>query len=155
HLGLSDVVVVRPYPVQRVGQRPGASLRDHRAMDTLATRRIGRTTVEVTRLGFGGGPLGGLYAPLDDETASEALAAAWECGIRSCDTSPHYGIGVSERRIGRLLSAKPRSEYTLSTKVGRILVPQDPAGRLDEAFHVPATHRRVWDFSRDGIVRSV
>jgi D-threo-aldose 1-dehydrogenase len=124
-------------------------------MDTLAARHVGRTTVEVTRLGFGGGPLGGLYAPLDEETAAAALDAAWDCGIRYFDTSPHYGIGVSERRMGRLLTGKPRSEYTLSTKVGRILVPQDAAGRLDEAFHVPATHRRVWDFSRDGIVRSV
>jgi D-threo-aldose 1-dehydrogenase len=124
-------------------------------MGTLAAQRIGRTTVEVTRLGFGGGPLGGLYAPLDDETAAAALDAAWECGIRYFDTSPHYGIGVSERRIGRLLSGKPREQYTVSTKVGRILVPQDAAGRLDEAFQVPATHRRVWDFSRDGIARSV
>ena len=124
-------------------------------MNTLAAHRVGRTTVEVTRLGFGGGPLGGLYAPLDDETAAAALAAAWDCGIRYFDTSPHYGIGVSERRIGRLLTGKPRTEYTLSTKVGRILVSQDAAGRLDEAFQVPATHRRVWDFSRDGIARSV
>jgi D-threo-aldose 1-dehydrogenase len=124
-------------------------------MGTLATRRVGRTTVEVTRLGFGGGPLGGLYTPLDDDAAAAALAAAWDGGIRYFDTSPHYGIGESERRVGALLSGKPRAEYTLSTKVGRILVPQDAAGRIDEAFQVPATHRRVWDFSRDGIVRSV
>jgi D-threo-aldose 1-dehydrogenase len=124
-------------------------------MGTLGAQRVGRTTVEVTRLGFGGGPIGGLYMSLDDETAAAALDAAWECGIRYFDTSPHYGIGVSERRMGRLLSGKSRTEYTVSTKVGRVLVPQDPAGRLDEAFHVPATHRRVWDFSRDGIARSV
>src|SRR5215813_9310309 len=124
-------------------------------IDAMRTSRLGRSAVEVTQLGFGGGPLGGLFAPLDDDTAAGALAAAWDCGIRYFDTSPHYGIGVSERRIGRLLADQPRAEYTLSTKVGRILVPQDPAGRLDEAFHVPATHRRVWDFSRDGIVRSV
>lgn len=124
-------------------------------MSALAAQRIGRSTVEVTRLGFGGGPLGGLYAPLDDDTAAAALTAAWDSGIRYFDTSPHYGLGQSERRIGELLSGKPRAEYTLSTKVGRILVPQDAAGRTDEAFQVPATHRRVWDFSRDGIVRSV
>lgn len=124
-------------------------------MGTLATKRLGRTAVEVTRLGFGGGPLGGLYTPLDDDTAAAALAAAWDAGIRYFDTSPHYGLGQSERRIGGLLSGKPRTEYTLSTKVGRILVPQDPAGQTDEAFQVPKTHRRVWDFSRDGIMRSV
>ncbi|WBB58636.1 aldo/keto reductase [Streptomyces sp. WMMC500] len=121
----------------------------------MRTRILGRTGVEVTELGFGGGPLGGLFEPLDDATAAQALAAAWDGGIRYFDTSPHYGIGHSERRLGDLLRAKPRTGFTLSTKVGRLLVPQDPAGRMDEAFAVPATHRRVWDFSRDGIRRSV
>ncbi|MEU1662768.1 aldo/keto reductase [Streptomyces sparsogenes] len=121
----------------------------------MRTNRLGRSTVEVTELGFGGGPLGGLFAALDDETAAGALAAAWDLGVRYFDTSPHYGIGHSERRIGELLRTKPRDEFTLSTKVGRLLVPQDPAGRMDEGFQVPATHRRVWDFSRDGVRRSV
>ena len=121
----------------------------------MRTSRLGHSAVDVTQLGFGGGPLGGLFAPLDDDTAAGALAAAWGCGIRYFDTSPHYGIGVSERRIGELLRRKPRTEFTLSTKVGRLLVPQDPAGRMDESFEVPATHRRVWDFSREGVLRSV
>ncbi|MDT0345118.1 aldo/keto reductase [Streptomyces litchfieldiae] len=121
----------------------------------MRTKRLGRTEVEVTELGFGGGPLGGLFEVLDDETAAGALAAGWESGIRYFDTSPHYGIGQSERRVGELLREKPRREFTLSTKVGRLLVPQDPAGRTDEAFEVPATHRRAWDFSRDGVLRSV
>jgi D-threo-aldose 1-dehydrogenase len=121
----------------------------------VKANRLGRTAVEVTELGFGGGPLGGLFTALDDDTAACALTAAWDNGIRYFDTSPHYGIGHSERRIGSLLSGKPRDSFTLSTKVGRILVPQEPAGRLDEAFQVPAAHRRVWDFSRDGIRRSV
>ncbi|MDX6247215.1 MAG: D-threo-aldose 1-dehydrogenase [Kribbellaceae bacterium] len=117
--------------------------------------KLGRTSVEVTEIGFGGGPLGGLFEPLDDDTASGALQAAWDGGIRYYDTSPHYGIGHSERRIGEFLRTRPRSEYTLSTKVGRLLIAQDPQGRLDEAFQVPATHRRVWDFTRDGVRRSV
>jgi D-threo-aldose 1-dehydrogenase len=121
----------------------------------MRTNRLGRSAVEVTELGFGGGPLGGLFTPLDDDAAAGALAAAWDGGIRYFDTSPHYGIGQSERRTGDLLRGKPREEYTLSTKVGRLLVPQDPAGRTDESFEVPATHRRVWDFSRAGILRSV
>jgi D-threo-aldose 1-dehydrogenase len=111
--------------------------------------------VAVTELGFGGGPLGGLFTPVDEDTAAGALAAAWECGIRYFDTSPHYGIGQSERWIGGMLRGQPRASYALSTKVGRLLIPQDPAGQMDEAFQVPATHRRVWDFSRDGIMRSV
>jgi D-threo-aldose 1-dehydrogenase len=106
-------------------------------------------------IGFGGGPLGGLFEPLDDDAAAEALAAAWEGGIRSFDTAPHYGIGQSERRVGAFLSQHPRDTYTLSTKVGRLLVPQDADGRMDEHFAVPASHRRVWDFSRDGVRRSV
>ena len=121
----------------------------------MRRNRLGRTTVAVTELGFGGGPLGGLFEPLDDATAAGALKAAWEAGIRYYDTSPHYGIGHSERRIGELLRDRPRAEFTLSTKVGRLLVPQDPQGRMDEGFAVPATHRRVWDFSRDGVLRSV
>ncbi|ONI76424.1 aldo/keto reductase [Actinosynnema sp. ALI-1.44] len=122
----------------------------------MQTNRLGRTTVEVTRLGFGGGPLGGLFAPLDDETAAGALAAAWDGGIRYYDTSPHYGLGHSERRIGEFLRQHPRDSFTLSTKVGRLLVPQDAAGKTDPVgFHVPATHRRVRDFTRDGVRRSV
>ncbi|TDD46446.1 aldo/keto reductase [Nonomuraea terrae] len=121
----------------------------------MDSKRLGHSAVEVTELGFGGGPLGGLFAPLTDDAAAEALAAAWEGGIRYFDTSPHYGIGHSERRIGEFLRQVPREQYVLSTKVGRLLLPQDPAGRMDEFFQVPATHRRVWDFSRDGIRRSV
>ena len=120
----------------------------------MRLNRLGRSAVEVTELGFGGGPLGGLFTPLDDDTAAGALAAAWDCGIRYFDTSPHYGIGQSERRIGSFLRGKPRAEFTLSTKVGRLLIPQEAAGRMDESFQVPATHRRVWDFSRDGVLRS-
>jgi D-threo-aldose 1-dehydrogenase len=121
----------------------------------MQTTRLGRSMVEVTELGFGGGPLGGLFAPLDDETAAQTLSAAWDCGIRYFDTSPHYGIGHSERRTGDFLRRMPRQDFTLSTKVGRLLVEQDAAGRSDESFHVPATHRRVWDFSRDGVLRGV
>lgn len=124
----------------------------------MRTNRLGQTAVQVTELGFGGGPLGGLFAPLDEETASQALAAAWDSGIRYFDTAPHYGIGQSEHRTGDFLQHKPREEFTLSTKAGRLLVPQDEQDaqdRTDEHFEVPATHRRVWDFSRDGIMRSV
>jgi D-threo-aldose 1-dehydrogenase len=121
----------------------------------MQSNPLGSTTVAVTELGFGGGPLGGLFEALEDETAVAALSAAWEGGIRYFDTAPHYGIGQSERRLGEFLAQHPRGAYTLSTKVGRVLVAQDPGGRMDEAFAVPATHRRVWDFSRDGIRRSV
>ena len=121
----------------------------------METSRLGRTDVEATRLGLGGGPLGGLFTPVRHDDGVATLAAAWDAGIRYFDTAPHYGIGQSERWFGEFLRTQPRDQLTLSTKVGRVLVEQDPQGRTDEAFEVPATHRRVWDFSRDGIRRSL
>ena len=121
----------------------------------METKSLGRSSVRISRLGFGGGPLGGLFEPVADDAAAAALAQAWESGIRHFDTAPHYGIGHSERRFGAFLRGRPRSTFTLSTKVGRYLVEQDPAGRTDEAFQVPATHRRVVDFTRDGVRRSL
>jgi D-threo-aldose 1-dehydrogenase len=82
--------------------------------------------------------------------------AAWDLGVRYFDTAPHYGLGLSERRLGAALAARPRDAYVVSTKVGRLLEPADVVDGLDdEGFAVPATHRRVWDFSRDGIRRSL
>jgi D-threo-aldose 1-dehydrogenase len=121
----------------------------------MRTNRLHGGLIEVTELGFGGGPLGGLLQPVDDDAAAATLGAVWDGGIRYFDTAPHYGIGQSERRFGEFLRQQPRDAFTLSTKVGRLLVEQDPAGRTDEAFQVPATHRRVWDFSRDGVRRSL
>ncbi|GAB2998083.1 aldo/keto reductase [Amycolatopsis acidiphila] len=108
-------------------------------------------------LGLGAANLGNLYAPMGDEQAHAVLETAWECGIRYFDTAPHYGLGLSERRLGAFLATKPREEFVVSTKVGRLLVP-DPGGvGLDVAnlFHVPAGHRRVWDFSADGVRRGL
>jgi D-threo-aldose 1-dehydrogenase len=121
----------------------------------MRTNRIGNGAVEVTEIGFGGAPVGGLFAALDDDRVAEVLSAAWDGGIRYFDTAPHYGVGQSERRIGAFLAQQPREAFAVSTKVGRLLVPQDPRGRQDEDFDAPATHRRVWDFSRDGVRRSL
>ncbi|MEU0510833.1 MULTISPECIES: aldo/keto reductase [Amycolatopsis] len=107
---------------------------------------------------LGAANLGNLYAPMSDEQAHAVLEAAWDSGIRHFDTAPHYGLGLSERRLGAFLAGKPRAEFVVSTKAGRLLVPDpDGANRLDEANHfaVPAGHRRVWDFSADGVRRSL
>ena len=110
----------------------------------------------LTELGFGGAQIGNLDVALSDEEAGEAVVAAWDAGIRYFDTAPHYGLGLSERRLGRALRAYPRDDFVVSTKVGRWLESSDTGGQLDpEGFVVPATHRRVWDFSRDGVLRSV
>lgn len=114
--------------------------------------------LRLGQLGYGAANLGNLYQAMTDEEAWQVLEAAWECGIRYFDTAPHYGLGLSERRLGAFLATKPRHEYVVSTKVGRLLR-RSPAtaNQLDEAnlFAVPADHERVWDFSRDGIRRSV
>jgi D-threo-aldose 1-dehydrogenase len=117
--------------------------------------RLGRSSVTVTPLGLGTGPIGGLYTAVDDATAAGAVEAAWEAGIRFFDTAPHYGLGLAERRLGAALAGRPRDEYVLSTKVGRLLVPASGTGRDTEGFDIPTDHRRVWDFSRDGVRRSL
>jgi D-threo-aldose 1-dehydrogenase len=111
----------------------------------------------LTRLGLGGAQFGNLYAEMSDATAEETFAVAWERGIRYFDTAPHYGLGLSERRFGSLLRQQPREAFVLSTKVGRLLVPNPGfAGEPDaEGFAVPAAIRREWDFSRAGIRRSI
>lgn len=109
-------------------------------------------------LGFGAAQLGNLYCELDDETGRAAVDTAWERGIRYFDTAPHYGMGLSERRLGAALARRGRDEFVLSTKVGRTLEPNPDyrPGDLDgQGFAVPATTRRRWDFSRDGILRSL
>lgn len=127
-------------------------------MPERRTTALGSTAVTVTDLGFGGSAIGNLGRRVDDETARSAVAAAWAVGVRYFDTAPHYGLGLSERRLGEALAGRPRTEYAISTKVGRLLVPAgDRVGSDLEAggFDVPATARRVFDFSRDGVRRSL
>ena len=121
-------------------------------------------------LGFGGAGIGNLYRAMPDSTATATLEAAWDAGIRYFDTAPHYGLGLSERRMGSVLQGKPRQEFVVSTKVGRLLVPSHGvlagdtppdtgtahvASRDPEGFDVPATSRRVWDFSERGVRQSL
>jgi D-threo-aldose 1-dehydrogenase len=109
-------------------------------------------------LGLGAANLGNLFQAMTDDQATALLEAAWAGGIRYFDTAPHYGLGLSERRLGAFLATKPRSEFVLSTKVGRRLVPSpETAHLLDDAndFLVPATTKRAWDFSADGIRRGL
>ncbi|ATG53069.1 aldo/keto reductase [Brachybacterium vulturis] len=106
-------------------------------------------------LGFGAAQLGNLYRATTDEEADGAVRAAWDAGIRCFDTAPHYGIGTSERRLGRRLAGYPRQEYLVSTKVGRLLLPGPGTGDdLANGFAVPDDHVRAWDFSEAGVRRS-
>jgi D-threo-aldose 1-dehydrogenase len=122
----------------------------------MRSRRL-RRAIELTELGLGAAQFGNLRRETTDEEAAATVDAAWAAGIRYFDTAPHYGLGLSERRLGAALATRSRDEYVVSTKVGRLLVPNpEGAGKLDDAdFVVPATLKRAWDFSRDGILRSV
>ncbi|WP_328614345.1 aldo/keto reductase [Amycolatopsis sp. NBC_00355] len=112
--------------------------------------------LSLSPLGLGCAQLGNLYHAITDETAAATVRRAWDEGVRYFDTAPHYGLGLSETRLGAALSSYSRDEYVLSTKVGRVLEPNPGgAGEKDgEGFAVPAAYKRRWDFSRDGVLRS-
>jgi D-threo-aldose 1-dehydrogenase len=119
-------------------------------------RKVAGTAVELTALGFGASAIGNLYRETSPEEAAEAVAASWAAGIRYFDTAPHYGLGLSEVRLGAALREHPRDAYVISSKVGRLLVENPtPRGADGEGFAVPDTLRRQWDFSRDGVLRSI
>ncbi len=117
----------------------------------------GKPDLGVGPFAFGAAGIGNLYRAVSDEDAAATVAAALASGVRYFDTAPHYGLGLSERRLGAALADVPRADLVLSTKVGRLLV-DDPSGadrRDDEGFDVPAGVRRVRDYSRDGVLRSL
>ncbi|MBL8550541.1 MAG: aldo/keto reductase [Hyphomonadaceae bacterium] len=121
----------------------------------IASRRVGRTALSVSELGFGGAPLGNLYNALTSEEANEAVNAAYEAGMRLFDTAPLYGFGLSERRMGLCLGARPRDSFALCTKVGRLLAPADPAEIEDTIFANMPPFKPYFDYSYDGVMRSV
>ena len=125
-------------------------------MSALPTRRVGTSRLEISEVGFGASTLGNLHRAMTDEDARTAVEHAWDRGVRYFDTAPHYGLGLSERRLGRALAEHPRDEFVVSTKVGRLLEPKpEPTELDDDGFVVPGDLRRVWDVSRDGVRRSL
>jgi D-threo-aldose 1-dehydrogenase len=122
---------------------------------TAALKQVGSTTLRLPALGFGSAHLGEFYAKVDEAESRATLDAAWSAGIRYYDTAPWYGRGLSEHRVGGFLRTKPRSEFSVTTKVGRQLVrPKDPA-HFDRAPWVGGLNFDVmFDYSYDGIMRS-
>ncbi|WP_225848920.1 aldo/keto reductase [Streptomyces sp. HPF1205] len=114
---------------------------------------LGRSAVSVTRFGLGTAPLAGLFSAVGARQAEETLTSAWDAGIRYFDTAPHYGAGLAEERLGHFLAGRPRTEATVSTKVGRLLVPGD--GDDDEVFVGGTGLTRVRDYSAEGVYRSL
>jgi len=126
----------------------------------VETRRIGRTALEVSVLGFGGNALGNLYAAIDEAEARDTVVAAAQTGVRYFDTAPMYGHGLSERRVGDALRGLPRDGFVLSTKVGRLLVPYGrvpparPTPREGGIFTGELPFLPTFDFSYDATMRS-
>ncbi|GIW35598.1 aldo/keto reductase [Meiothermus sp.] len=124
------------------------------------TRLHGKTGLELTRLGLGTAPLGGLFAPVSEGEARATLEAAWQAGLRYFDTAPQYGNGVAEQRTGAFLQDKPRTDFVLSTKVGRLLRPGplhksqlDPQG--EPFFKGVPQLAQVYDYSYRGTMVSL
>jgi D-threo-aldose 1-dehydrogenase len=104
---------------------------------------------------LGGAPLGNLYTAVSDEQAERTLERAWALGMRGYDTAPHYGQGLSEQRLGRFLQTRPRAQFVLSTKVGRLLR-ADAAATADQHGYVQALRcTSVYDYSAEGALRSI
>lgn len=125
----------------------------------IESRPLGRTGVPVSVLGFGAAPLGDLYERLDEGVAVGAVAAARAAGMTLFDTSPHYGNGLSELRIGSGLRHHPADGLVISTKVGRVMDPRrrpdpPPPGVISPGFAGGTTHRASFDYSYDGAMRS-
>jgi D-threo-aldose 1-dehydrogenase len=122
-------------------------------------REYGRAGLMVGPIGYGVAALGNLYRALPGDVWPGCVPAAWTAGVRYFDVAPHYGLGLAEERLGVSLRALPRDEYVLSTKVGRLIEPNPDYRQGDSdignLFDVPSTRRRRFDYSRDGVLRSV
>lgn len=118
--------------------------------------RHGTGGLTLTEIGMGTAPLGNLYRAISDEEAHAVLQMAWHNGLRYYDTAPLYGFGLSETRLNRFLRDKPRDEYVLSSKVGRLLLPatSDTRDGVGKWFDVP-NRRERYDYSYDGVMRSL
>jgi D-threo-aldose 1-dehydrogenase len=137
------------------------------AFDPVAHVPLGRTGLSVTKLGFGGASIGGLFKAVTDDEAGATIRRAWDIGIRLFDTAPLYGYGASERRFGAALRGEHRDAYVLSTKVGRLVRMPSAIGADDEldrqrfdgrddAFYVTTgPERMVFDYSAGGVRRSI
>jgi D-threo-aldose 1-dehydrogenase len=126
-------------------------------MTTLKRRKVGTTKLEVTELGLGGAPMGGFRATISDAEAMALTDAAYADGVRYFDTSPFYGYGRSELRMGAALRERPRDEYVLSTKIGRVMHAMRPGEKPPADFRdngLPG-FAPVFDYTYDGVMRSL
>ncbi len=118
------------------------------------TRKLGRAEVHVSELGLGTAPLGELFDRVSDEEAARLIEAAWDGGVRYFDTSPWYGRGLAEHRLGRALYRKPREDFVVSSKIGRVLRSPLKAGRIEDQWIGGLEFQPVFDYGYDGVMRS-
>jgi D-threo-aldose 1-dehydrogenase len=111
--------------------------------------------IDDVTLGFGGAPLGNLFAPIADDAAVALVRHAYQRGVRYFDTAPHYGNGLSEHRIGAALRTMPRDDFVVSTKVGRLLKPDPTAPRDQHGYVNVLPFIQRWDYSFDAALRSI
>lgn len=124
-------------------------------MHAHETRTLGRTSIGTTLLSFGGSPIGNFLRPMDHEEARSLVDDAWALGTRTFDTAPLYGHGLSELRLGEALAGRPRDEYVVSSKAGRVLMPAAPGSFESGLWAEPAPFQATFDYTRDGVLRSV
>ena len=124
-------------------------------MQPVAIRELLRAATRGAGIALGGAPLGNLVAAVGDEPAVATVERAWGLGVRYYDTAPHYGQGLSEQRLGKVLSRKPRAELLLSTKVGRLLRPDAQAPASQHGYVAVPPLATVYDYSRGGVMRSL
>jgi D-threo-aldose 1-dehydrogenase len=123
---------------------------------SFETRRLGRTDVAVTTLGFGSAALGELFVKVPEPQAHATLQAAWDAGIRYFDTAPWYGLGLAEHRLGSFLHGQKRDEFRVSTKVGRWLRPSPkPESYHSDKWAGGLPFDVVFDYGYDGIMRAI
>lgn len=123
----------------------------------IPTITLGRGGIQASQLSFGAAGIGNLFREISDEDAHEALRTYFDAGVNYFDTAPHYGLGLSERRVGEFISEVGRDNVVISTKVGRLIRPNPHAdgGLDDQGFSVSNDLYRELDYSRDGVLRSV
>ena len=119
------------------------------------TRRLGRSAISVGILGLGTATMGGSRVPLTRPDRETLVRAAWDAGIRYVDTAPFYGVGAAERAVGDALRDEPRDAWVLSTKVGRLLRPNPTGAAAADGRLAPLPFVVAYDYSHDGILRSV
>jgi D-threo-aldose 1-dehydrogenase len=124
-------------------------------IEPTAGVRLGRTNVEVCRIGFGAAPLGGLLRETSEAQAADAVAAALAAGLTYFDCAPQYGGGLAETRLGGALQAVPRDRITVSTKIGKLVVPRENAPPQTAGFVGAPAHDIDYDYSYDGVMRSL